>query len=387
MSEQKKRALDSVSRRSFLAVGGVGVVGLSLGEARTRPRSNSRAVIQIVMNGGPSQLDTFDPKPEAPREIRGPIRSIATSISGVHFAESLPKLAQRANELVILRSLHHESAPIHESGMQLLLTGSLVKKEQQPPNIGVVLNHALKQHGNAPVSVRLGGKVQKTGVNAYHGDGAGFLDLDDSILMPDLNTLQQSGFETPAFSKLSSSKKKTFGENRFGELLWTAARLIEAGVQYVEVNTFDHFEGNVTWDAHGCAKTAPGTIFDYRDTLGPQFDKAASALFDDLQRSGLWQQTLVVATGEMGRNPRINERNGRDHWTDVWSGMLAGGGLEGGQVIGESDATGEAIKNHPIHISEIAGLIGSYLVGESQLSIQATDDLTWSLPKVESLLS
>src|SRR5690606_30579333 len=144
---------------------------------------------------------------------------------------------------------------------------------------------------------------------------------------------------------------------RFGELMWQAVRLVEAGVRYVEVNTFNQFEGKVTWDAHGCTQTAPGTLFDYRDQIGPKYDRSVAALFDDMKSTGLWDQTLIVSTGEMGRTPRINEHNGRDHWPHVWSGFLAGGGLEGGQVIGNSDAQGEMIQDHPIHISEIPGLI------------------------------
>ncbi len=389
MSEKKQqRSLDSVSRRGFLAVGGVGIVGFSLGESRAAARTNSRAVIQIVMNGGPSHLDTFDPKPDAPREIRGPIRSIDTAIPGVRFAESLPKLAQRANELVILRSLYHDAAPIHETGMQLLLTGALVKNGLCPPNIGVVLSRLLDRKQQPPIAVRLGGTLSATGLNAYRGDGAGLLKATDeeSHDMPTLSSLQDSGFSTPDFATLSAKVKRNYGETRFGELFWTAARLVESGVKYVEINTFDKLEGEVTWDAHGCSKTAPGTIFDYRDSLGPQFDQGVSALFDDLQASGLWDQTLVVSTGEMGRTPRINENNGRDHWPHVWSGLLAGGGLEGGQVIGASDATGEAIEDHPIHIGEIPGLIGSYLGVDPATEIQVREGVTWSLPEVAALL-
>ncbi len=388
--KKQQRSLDSVSRRGFLAVGGVGIVGFSLGESRAAARTNSRAVIQIVMNGGPSHLDTFDPKPDAPREIRGPIRSIETVIPGVRFAESLPKLAQRADELVILKSLYHDASPIHESGLQLLLTGSLVKNGLRPPNIGVAMSRLLERKKQAPIAVRLGGTLSATGVNAYRGNSAGMLETpgeEDEDDLPTLSSLQDSGFSTPDFASLSAKVKRNYGETRFGELFWTAARLVESGVRYVEINTFNKLEGEVTWDAHGCSKTAPGTIFDYRDTLGPQFDQGVSALFDDLQASGLWDQTLVVSTGEMGRTPRINENNGRDHWPDVWSGLLAGGGLEGGQVIGASDANGESIQDHPIHVSEIPGLIGSYLGVDPATEIQVREGVTWSLPKVAALLS
>lgn len=385
--EKTNRSLNSVSRRNFLAVGGVGIVGLSLKDARASSKTSTRAVINVVMNGGASQLDTFDPKPDSPREIRGTMRSIQTAIPGVHFSESLPQLAKRASDLVILRSLYHDAAPTHETGLQLLLTGSLVRKGLLPPNIGYVLTRVLRKSkkSQAPVAMRLGGQIERTGMNAYHGDRAGL--LGDSDDLQTLDSLKASGFETPEFQTESTKVKSTYGDNAIGASLWTAAQLVRAGVKYIEVNTFPALEGKVTWDAHGCKLTSPGTIFDYRDKIGPEYDQAMSSLFDDLQSSGLWNQTLVVSSGEMGRTPRINENNGRDHWPHVWSGLLAGGGLEGGQVIGASSAHAESIEDHPIHVSEIPGLICSYLLGKSPAPIQVNDDITWQLPGVKSLLS
>ena len=359
---EPKHSRNAVSRRGFLAVGGVGLVGLSLSESLGAKRSKSNAVIQIVLNGGASHLETFDPKPEAPREIRGPVHSIATAIPGVQFSESLPKLAQRANDLVILRSLHHDAAPIHETGMQLLLAGRLANRQSHHALIGSVFSQALKPRGSLPVAVRVGS-----------GRLGGEVPTIDQI-----RSEGQSGFIFE--SDANSTEKRNFGKTRFGELMWTAVKLVEAGVKYVEVHTFDDLHGQVTWDAHGCSETAPGTIFDYRDTLGPQFDKATAAMTDRLQQSGLWKQTLVVCTGEMGRTPRINEQNGRDHWPHVWSGFLGGGGMEGGQVIGASDPHGESIEDHPTPISHLPGLICAYLGIEGEQSLAQSTDQPWVAP-------
>lgn len=384
---KQQRTLDEVSRRGFLAVGGVGLMGLSLGETRAAAPMESKAVIHIVMNGGLSHLDSLDPKPDAPREIRGPVRSIETSIPGVRFAESLPELAQRAHELVVLRSLFHDAAPIHETGLQLLLTGSLVRKQIQPPNIGVVLNRLLKAKKKAPIAVRLGGTIHETGLTAYHGDESGCLAREGVHDVETPERLRSAGFAIPEFDRLPEKQKRVYGETRFGKLLWTAARYVEAGVRYVEVNTFDQMFGEVTWDIHGCSESAPGTIMDCRDTLLPQFDRAVSALFADLQSTGLWKQTLVVSAGEMGRSPAINSHLGRDHWPHVWSGFLAGGGLNGGQVIGASDASGEAVADQPIHLSDIPGLIGGYLCNSEVVEVPVDDQLTWSLPPANLCLA
>ncbi|HUQ71622.1 MAG TPA: DUF1501 domain-containing protein, partial [Planctomycetaceae bacterium] len=129
--------------------------------------------------------------------------------------------------------------------------------------------------------------------------------------------------------------------------------LVEQGTNCVTVNLFDTLDGRVTWDCHGDVNCAPGTVFDYRDKLCPQFDQALSALLDDLQRRGLLDDTLVVATGEFGRTPRLNDHAGRDHWTGCWSALIAGGGVTGGAVIGASDDTASAPIDRPVAPAEI----------------------------------
>jgi uncharacterized protein (DUF1501 family) len=127
---------------------------------------------------------------------------------------------------------------------------------------------------------------------------------------------------------------------------------VEAGVRTVVVNLFDTLAGQPTWDAHG-AGLSPATVFDYRDWLCPQFDRAMSALLDDLDQRKLLDDTLVVATGEFGRTPRLNGSAGRDHWPAVWSAVLAGGGISGGQVLGASDRIGAQPIDRPVHPGEL----------------------------------
>jgi uncharacterized protein (DUF1501 family) len=147
--------------------------------------------------------------------------------------------------------------------------------------------------------------------------------------------------------------REDYGETRFGQLLWQAARLVERGVRVVTVNLCPRLEGEVTWDAHAHRRTAPATLFDYRDTIGPQFDRACAALLDDLEAGGLLSETLVVCTGEFGRTPFLNAAGGRDHWTRCWSALIAGGGVPGGRVIGSTDARGRTIVDQPVSLAQL----------------------------------
>ncbi|MEI8383601.1 MAG: DUF1501 domain-containing protein, partial [Planctomycetota bacterium] len=165
---------DGVSRRDFLRVGGLSVVGLSHSAlARAAATFAHRRAILIVMTGGPSQLETFDPKPEAVSSIRGPFKSIETAIPGIRFSETLPLLAQRSNRLAIIRSMNHDAAPIHEAGQQLLQTGRLALGDIKFPHWGsVVASQSPVRHG-VPSSVIIPAMLNGTGVNAYRGQGAG----------------------------------------------------------------------------------------------------------------------------------------------------------------------------------------------------------------------
>lgn len=363
-----------VSRREFLAAGGLSVVSLSMAEkaamAGAQKRSGPRSVILVVMAGGASQLDTFDPKPDAPREIRGPIRAISTAIPGVQFSEAFPRLAERAGQLAVIRSLHHNAAPIHETGLQLLQTGRMVKKGERPPSLGSMVARVIGPRKAAPAHVLLPGPIRETGVSAYRGDRQASLGEEFAPQIVDtegrLVALSESGEQETGLTVLGSFDqqpirvREAYGDTTFGRRMWQACQLVERGVRFVTVNLYDRLQGHKTFDAHG-DDSAPATIFDYRDSIGPQFDRALSGMLDDLTGSGLLGETMVVCSGEFGRTPKINANSGRDHWPHVWSGLVAGAGLPVGQVIGASDRHGERIVDRPVSLEELTATMASAL--------------------------
>ncbi len=340
------------SRREFLYLGGMGAMGLSWSEASAQARLatlHRRHVIFILMTGGPSQLETFDPKPQAPASIRGPLRAIETRVPGLWLSESLPRLAERADHFALIRSMQHDAAPIHEAGQQLLMTGRLVERGVRFPHFGAVVAHELPTRPEVSANVILPRTLRLTGTHRDHGQSAGGWAAD---LHP--QELADDGWSTEP-----ESIRRLYGESPFGRLLLQARRQVEHGTRCVTVNLFDTLSERITWDCHGDVHCAPGTIYDYRDTLGPRFDQALAGLIDDLQQRGLWHDTLIVATGEFGRTPKINEHSGRDHWPACWSTLVAGGGVTGGAVIGASDAYAAEPLDRPVHPSELtATLLG-----------------------------
>jgi uncharacterized protein (DUF1501 family) len=151
--------------------------------------------------------------------------------------------------------------------------------------------------------------------------------------------------------------RRSYGDREFGRNCLAARRLVEQGVRFVTVNMFDTLAGRITWDCHAADSWAPATLADYRNVICPDFDRGLSALIDDLDQRGLLSETLVVAAGEFGRTPRINDRGGRDHWPGVWSALLAGGGIAGRQVLGASDTRGTFPAERPIAPAELAATV------------------------------
>lgn len=319
-----------VSRRDFLRFGGAGLLALpkngrasEVASVQTGPQ-HARHVIYLCLNGGPSQLETFDPKPEAPVGIRGPYKSVATKIEGIRLSETLPRLAQRADQFSLIRSLWHDAAPIHETGMQMLLTGRLAKRGVSSPSLA--------------------------GIVARHLGASG--EIAPQYILPHPNA------EGESRSNLQNTPASTsYGTTRFGQDCFRAARLVEQGCRFVTVNMFDKMTGQLTWDCHANKSTAPARLTDYGSTICPEFDLACSALLDDLSQRGLLKETLVVAAGEFGRTPRINELGGRDHWPSVWSALIAGGGIPGGTVIGSSDERGAVPADQPVSLADLAATI------------------------------
>ena len=380
----------NVSRRDFLAAGSFSLVGLSVAERRAmlraQERSGARSVILVILNGGPSHLETFDPKPDAASHIRGPLRPVATSISGVHFSESLPTLAQRADRFSVIRSIHHDAAPIHETGLQLLQTGGLAPGHPVLPSLGSAAARLLGPRSGAPAYTLLPGPVRATGVKDSHAHGTGCLSEEWSPLLVDESgtarshtDAQESQQILPRYDEEPATVLEAYGETTSGRRLWQAARLVESGVRMVTVNLCEKLHAEITWDAHASAPSAPATLIDYRDTLGPWFDRAASGLLDDLQQTGLLNETLVICTGEFGRTPQLNAAGGRDHWPHCWSALVAGAGVDGGQIIGASDARGEYPTERPVSLPELVATAYSALRIDPSAVCEAADGKCQSL--------
>ncbi len=339
---------ESVTRRAFLRAGGLGVVGLSLADHSAwadliRGRSQ-RNCIFVLMTGGPSQLETFDPKPDAPADVRGTMDAVATSVTGLFLSETLPQLAQRAQQFSVIRSLHHSAAPVHETGLQLLQTGRLAWKGVRFPNFGQVLTEASEPSAGKPIAATIPQILESLGRAAYLGQDAGA----DHALLSEIGTL---------IGKESETVRRLYGATPYGERLLHARLLIEQGVRCVTVNLHDGLGSRRTWDVHGDTECGPATIADCRDYLCPAFDRAMSGLLDDLTQQGLLDDTLVIAVGEMGRAPRINAHGGRDHWTNCWSALVAGGGIQGGQVIGASDDISAYPTDRPVELGELPATV------------------------------
>lgn len=338
---------DGVSRRDFLRAGGLTVVGLSGASlAASVSAVSSHRTIFIVMTGGPSQLETFDPKPEAPSSIRGPFKSIETAVPGIRFGESLPLLAQRADRLAVIRSLNHDSAPIHETGLQLLQTGRLSHGGWQFPHWGSLVASHVPVRTKSAANVILPGPVMNTGISMYRGQQSGLLgsEWEPHTYLSDV-------------SDEPESVRRQYGDSEFGRLLLQARQLVEQGTRCVTVNLFDSLQNQITWDCHGEPDCSPATLFDYQSSLCPQFDQALSGLLDDLAQRGLLDDTLVIATGEFGRTPQVNENLGRDHWTSCWSALVAGGKISGGRTIGASDSSASAPIDRPVDPGEITATL------------------------------
>lgn len=368
LSEAPPRSSSSLqpTRRDFLRTSAGLGAALSLAGAPSLAagptRGDDRAVILLLLVGGPSQLDTFDPKPEAPAQIRGPFRSIATRLPGVRLGEHLPRLATRLDRLTLVRSLYHNSSPIHETGSQLIQTGEIACMGREVPHFGSVASMVLGERAQVPPFVVLPGPLGKTGVDLSNGQTTAALgsearcgiEIDGSAA-----TIVGAFASALDTSDEPSSLVEAYGPTSFGRDCLRARRLVEAGSRVVVVNMFTTVFGTNSWDCHGHG--AFSTLDDYARSLLPTFDLAFSALLDDLACRGLLESTLVAAAGEFGRTPRLNSSGGRDHWPGVWSGLIAGGDTPCGQVIGASDRHGSAPAERPVSLPEVTASIYRHL--------------------------
>lgn len=396
------RFCDGLTRRDFLRVGAAsaGAVGLTLADLN-RVKAGQRGDVNCILLflvGGPSQVDTWDPKPDAPDSVRGPFQPVQTNVPGVEICQNFPLMAGMADRYAIVRSVHHKAAPIHETGHQLMQTGQLFRGGLEHPHYGSVVS-VLRgpRTDGVPPFVVLPAPIGYTGVSVNHGQSAGFLgsghepfllggdpsrpagrnemleavDSAQRVLDATEDCRSRDAASEQAFSVLFAEKTKRafdlasegeelrgrYGRNTFGQSCLLARRLVEQGVRLVTVNMFDTVFNNITWDCHADGGALGTTLDDYKETLCPMFDLAYSALLEDLKQRGLLDTTLVLAMGEFGRTPQVNARGGRDHWPGVWSVLFAGAGVKGGQVIGSSDRIGSEPRDRPVGPAEIAASV------------------------------
>jgi len=401
----RHRYCDGVSRRSFLKLGGLAVGGLSLpellrAEARAGVGRSHKSVIMVYLSGGLSHQDTFDLKPDAPAEIRGEFRPIATRVPGVQFGELLPNLAASADKLAVIRSVVGQRDE-HSSFQNLTGFPMDLGRLQGKPHFGSVVAKA--QGAVDPVVppfIDLFPVMQHKPYNTPGPGGLGLtyrparMDGDDLALLkqtevapPRFDARRQmlgefdqfrrrvdsaemggmDGFYRKAFDVLAnsrvaraldvtredpklrdrygvgSSKHLGDGAPMWNDQLLVARRLVEAGARVVTV-------AYGFWDTHG-------KNFPHLRAHLPLFDRGVSALVEDIYARGLDRDVSVVVWGEFGRSPKINKDGGRDHWAPVNSALLAGGGMKVGQVIGSTDKVGGSAVGHPVHYHDILATV------------------------------
>jgi hypothetical protein len=408
-----------LGRRRLLQVGGLGCLGLNLerlfAAEETRSRARIQSCILLFYYGGPSQIDTWDPKPNAPREVRGEFKPIATRVPGMHVCEHLPHCARVADRLAIVRSLHHPMRNHNAAAVESLcgrtpLKGDLELLADDPnsfPCYGAVLSRLAPGRPEIPTHVALPHVMYN--VVQLPGQTAGFLGASYSPfqvtrdpnapdfeagelslpadLPPDrledrrsllalvdgqarraderarrrsMTVYQQRAFDLlrsqpvrRAFDlgREPTAVRERYGRTTLGQSLLLARRLVEAGVRFVNVNDKVHNGQTANWDSH------ENNFGRLRNDLLPPADQAFSALIEDLDARGLLATTLVVALAEFGRTPKINGNAGRDHWPDCFSAVLAGGGVKAGYVHGSSDRIGGFPDSDAVRTGDLAATL------------------------------
>jgi uncharacterized protein (DUF1501 family) len=408
----------NVTRRDFLHAGSIATLGLTLpGYLRAKEAGGGKDTdvncIMLFLLGGPSHIDTWDMKPNAPAEVRGPFQPIKTAAPGIQVSEIFPKMAKHADKFSLVRSVFHTATAVHDTGHQMMQTGRLFTGGVEHPHMGCSLGYLKGGRGELPAHVLLPRPMGRTGGNLPHGQTAGYLgkNYDPFVLNADPSA---PGFKVPdllppdyispvraerrqrlreavdgaldsfdknaaakqlddnfglAYRLMSSPKAREafaiekepdkvrdrYGRTRFGQCCLMARRLIEAGVRFVTINMFETVFDEITWDIHG---SKPFTdIQEMSKLVAPNFDQAYSTLLEELQERGLLSNTMVLGMGEFGRTPKINPAGGRDHHPGVWTIIMGGGPLQGGRVVGESDELGYAPKSRPVTPGEVAATV------------------------------
>ncbi|MCZ6680402.1 MAG: DUF1501 domain-containing protein [Candidatus Poribacteria bacterium] len=405
-------------RRDFLKAGVLGLFGLGMADLfrlqaiaapTDKKEGTAQSVILIWMGGGPSHLDLWDMKPDAPEEIRGLFKPIQTNVPGIEICEHMPKLAKQMDKICLIRSMTSPEAA-HERGTHYMMTGFQPLPGFAVPSYGAVASKLKGSRGALPPYIAIPSAV------AY--GGAGFLGAALDPFSPGGNpakknfkvrdfqpprgismqrvdrrrSLRQTvdaafkkyetasdqaqatdEFYTAAYDLISSSEARAafdlkqepnkirdaYRRDGFGQSCLLARRLVEAGVRFVTVNIGG-------WDNHNNIFSA------LRGRLG-SFDQTVAALINDLADQGLLESTLVIAMGEFGRTPTVNRDAGRDHHSRVFSLMLAGGGVQGGQVVGASDPRGMEPAQTPVRPEDLSATIYHCLGIDYNQSIESPE--------------
>ncbi|MEE2642826.1 MAG: DUF1501 domain-containing protein [Planctomycetota bacterium] len=419
-----------INRRVCLKVGALSILGKpDLASGSTiRPESprqcptSSNSCIFILLQGGPSQLDLWDPKPQASAEVRGPFQTVGTRCAGVRLGELMKETSSITGELAILRGVHHNFNN-HIAGTYITLTGS----DNQPnmdreadaddfPGPGAILNLFETRTPRVPRSISLPNWLSIPGPsNRMPGQYSGFLgsvhdpflikgdpnsanynplsldlaggmtaerfhrrlslreQLDSSARLIEKNMrdrqdgLLQSAYDLVTDGRIrkalqltteKNATREAYGRNRFGQSLLMARRLVEAGVQFVSYNAF-----NQQWDTHG-------NLQNRYLQLVPTMDRGFAALVADLKERGMQEKTLVINTGEFGRTPVINKTAGRDHWPNAYSLAIAGGQVRGGIVHGRTDNKGAEVIENGVTPADVLATMWRHLGVDPQTEIR-----------------
>ncbi len=410
------RLHSAVSRRAFLSAAGAVpfALGSQLSAGNTSPEYGevkAKSVLVLWLWGAPSHIDSFDPKPYAAPEVRGPFGTIPTKVTGLRFTELFPKMAARADRFALIRSMQNQDGDHLKAG-SIGLTGMLDGREGKAPNFGSVVAR-VRGNRDLPGFMSIGRGTPRDVVGLMKGYGGGnwgrthdpfmvactekgetdvpslkLLDglspdvlTDRRSLLAGLDQAQRTADKTEAAKWDSSTRRAyallttpearkalvltdekeatrdAYGHTSFGQSCLLARRMVEAGVPYIQVNWSQYVEAitpncDFGWDTHIAQ-------FDLLpDRHAPILDRAYSALLDDLHQRGLLKTTLVVAMGEFGRTPRINGQASRDHWPGCYFSIWAGAGVRGGQVIGDSDKTGSSPLTEPV----TPGMVGATML-------------------------
>lgn len=388
---------DGITRRDFLRVGSLAGIGLSLPSFLELDAvggvgpAKGKAAIYVRLAGGPSHMDTFDLKPDAPDTHRGEFKEISTNVPGIRISEHLPKLAQCADKFTILRGVSHTLAA-HDLGAAYMMTGNRPIASLRYPTFGAVVARemtapkylppfvAIPNQGSYPTGFMgpeygpfetgqtpaAGRAMEVRGLALRNGVTLGDIDRRQNMvkrydtafgsyaqedkLLAGMDQFSQKAYEMmrspqsrEAFDlrKESQSITQLFGADAFSQSCLLATRLVESGVRFVTVNLGG-------WDTH------QNNWETLKNKNLPTLDAGLSGLFLALAAKGLLDSTSVFVTGEFGRTPKINQRGGRDHYPRAMFCLLAGGGMKGGQVIGASDTKGEGPKDTPITPDDVA---------------------------------